>query len=125
MAEYQTFEFQYKTKGGANPANKPRVYFTCHPEDLKSSFDKICADIFTTHDCAVYYTEDMSAKIPEENMKTDLERMNLFVIPVTFSLLTQPSRAFDVDFPFAMEKHIPVLPKMMESGLDELYTMTG
>lgn len=42
----------------------------------------ICGDIFTTHNCAVYYTEDMAAEIPEENRAADLERMNLFVIPV-------------------------------------------
>ena len=117
------FEFQCKTKGNANPQGKPRVYFTCHPDDFARSFEKICEDIFATHDCAIYYTADMSTEIPEENRTTDLERMNLFVVPVTFRLLTQPNRAMDVDFRFAIDNHIPVLPIMLESGIDAIYSL--
>ena len=106
----------------SSPKDKPRVYFTCHPEDFERYFEKICEDIFKTHDCAIYYTEDMTADISNENNLVDLERMNLFVIPVTFRMLSQPNRAMDSDFRFAMEKHIPVLPMMMESGIDEFYS---
>ena len=117
-----SFEFSVKTKGNAKPAGKPRVYFTCHPADFDRSFEKICEDLFAAHDCAVYYTADMNDEIPEDNRETDLNRMNLFVIPITFRLLTQPNRAMNFDFPFAKEKHIPVLPIMLESGIDEFYS---
>lgn len=110
-----------RTKGNANPKGKPRVYFTCHPEDFDRYFEKICQDIFKTHDCAIFYTEDMAEVIAEQDKATDLESNNLFVIPVTFRLLSQPNRAMDGDIPFALEKHIPVLPFMMESGIDEFY----
>ena len=116
-----TSEFKFRTKGNANPKGKPRVFFTCHPQDFNRSFEIICTDILATHDCAVYYSEDMSAEIPEDNRETDLERMNLFVIPVTFRLLSQPNRAMDSDYQFAIDKNIPVLPIMMESGIDEFY----
>jgi hypothetical protein len=43
------------------------------------------------------------------------------VVPVTFKLLTQPNRAMDVDIPYAMEKHIPILPLLMEPGIDAFY----
>lgn len=117
----EKFELSFKTKGNARPNNKPRVFFTCHPEDFKCSFEKICKDVFASHDCTIYYTKDMTTIIPEENRETDLEQMNLFVIPVTFRLLTQPNRAMDSDFYFAKERHIPVLPIMMEAGIDNLY----
>ena len=110
-----------RTKGNANPKGKPRVYFTCHPEDFDRYFDKLCEDIFQTHDCAIFYTEDMNAVIGEQDKSTDLESNNLFVVPVTFRLLSQPNRAMDGDIPFALEKHIPVLPFMMERGIDEVY----
>lgn len=116
------FEFSVKTKGNADPKGKPRVYFTCHPADFGRAFDKICADLFATHDCAVYYTENMTQEVPADNRETDLEHMNLFVIPVSFRLLTQPSRAMDSDFPFAKDKHIPVLPILLENGIDEFYS---
>lgn len=110
-----------KTRGNVNPKGKPRVFFTCHPADFEKYFERICEDIFKTHDCAIYYTEDLSAPIAAEDLTTDLGSNNLFVIPVTFQLLTQPNRAMDTDFAYAKSEHIPVLPIMMELGIDALY----
>lgn len=109
-----------KTKNHVNVGKKPRVYFTCHPEDFEQYFTKICEDIFKTHDCAIYYTKDMIDNFAEDEKKTDLARNNLFVVPVTFKLLSTPNRAMDEDIPYAKEKHIPILPFMMESGIDEV-----
>ncbi|MBE6612950.1 MAG: tetratricopeptide repeat protein [Ruminococcaceae bacterium] len=114
-------ELLYATKGNASPKNKPRVYFTCHPEDFPHCFEKICGDIFQTHDCAIYYTGDMCAELPEEDRAADLGRMNLFVVPVTYRLLSTPNRAMDADIAYAVKEHIPVLPFMMESGIDAFY----
>ena len=110
-----------RTKDGSSPEGKPKVYFTCHPDDFDRYFDKICEDIFKACDCAIYYTEDMTVPIEHENNLVDLERMNLVVMPVTFRLLTQPNRAMDKDFAIAQEKHLAVLPIMMETGIDEFY----
>lgn len=115
-------EFKVRTKGNADPQGKPRVYFTCHPEDLARTFDKVCDDIFKTHDCAIYYTADMATEIPAESRDLDLDRMNLFVLPVTLKLLSTPNRAMDSDHLYAKEKHIPVLPLLFEPGLDEIYS---
>ena len=112
-----------KTRGEQNPSGKRKVYFTCHPQDFEFYFDKVCEDIFQTQDCAIYYTEDMTAPLPEQYLESDLGQMSLFVIPVTFRLLHEKNRAMDFDFAFATsEKHmIPVLPLMMEPGIDEFY----
>ena len=112
-----------RTRGGGSPNGKRRVYFTCHPEDFDRYFDKVCEDIFKTQDCAIYYTADMTAPIPEQYLESDLGQMSLFVMPVTFRLLYEPNRAMDSDYAFATtENHlIPVLPLMMETGIDEFY----
>ena len=115
-------ELLYRTKGNSLPNKKPRVYFTCHPDDFDKSFNKICEDIFKTHDCAIYYTADMTAAFDEQNLDTDLGSMNLFVVPVTFKLLTKPNRAMDFDFSYAQKNHIPVLPIMLEPGIDDFYS---
>ncbi|MBR3767766.1 MAG: tetratricopeptide repeat protein [Clostridia bacterium] len=109
-------------KNKADIDRKPRVYFTCHPDDFDKYFRKICDDIFRSHDCAIYYTEDMTELFAEEDKETDLGRNNLFVIPVTFKLLSTPNRAMDEDFPYAIKEHIPVLPIMLEPGIDVLYS---
>ncbi len=112
-----------RTRGGGDPRGKARVYFTCHPDDVDKYFDKVCEDIFRTQDCAIYYTADMTAPIPEMYRDADLGQMNLFVMPVTFRLLHEKNRAMDSDFEYAAdEKHlIPVLPLMMETGIDEFF----
>ena len=115
------FEFKIETKNKVDIGKKPRVYFTCHPDDFDKHFKQICDDIFKTHDCAVYYSSDMTAEIPEEE-KITLERSNLFVIPVTLRLLTTPNRAMDKDYPYAVAHNIPILPIMMEQGLDSIYS---
>lgn len=62
----ENFEFSFKSKNNTYPGDKPRVYFSCHPDDFDRCFEKICKDIFESHDCTVYYTEDMSVTIPEK-----------------------------------------------------------
>ena len=116
--------FQYSTKGDSRPDGKPKIYFTCHPEDFNRYFEMIKDSIFKTHDCVLFYFENNScnSNVISSDDSVDLERMNLFVIPVTFRLLTEPNRAIDLDLKFAKEKHIPVLPVMMETGIDELYS---
>ena len=115
--------FQIETKNQVQIEKKPRVYFTCHPKDFDTCFKRICADIFQWQDCAIYYTADMSEAIPREDRDVDLGRHNLFVVPVTCKLLTTPNRAMDEDIPYALQEHIPILPIMMESGLDHIYSL--
>ncbi len=114
--------FKVKTKNKVDIDKKARVYFACHPDDFEQYFKKVCDDIFKTHDCAIYYTEDMTQIIAEDEKEVDLGRNNLFVIPVTFNLLTTSNRAMDEDIPYALKEHIPVLPIMMEPGIDEFYS---
>lgn len=123
-------DFLCRTRGNSDPQGKPRVYFTCHPDDLHKYFDKLCEDIFNTHDCAIYYTEDMSLAfdaltnepVSELDVRISLGRMNLFIVPVTFKLLSTPNRAMDTDISYAKTAGIPILPFMMESGIDEIYS---
>ncbi len=113
--------FSYKTKGGSSPENKPKVFFTCHPDDFDKCFDVVCSDIFMYQNCTILYTKDMTTKLNDADTLVDLERMNLFVIPVTSKLLSEPNRTMQFDLKFALSKHIPVLPIMMETGLADLY----
>lgn len=115
-------KFLCRTKGNSVAKGKPRVYFTCYSEDFERYFDKVCEDIFRTHDCAIYYTEDMNEPIADEDKPTELGQMNLFVVPVTFKLLTKPNRAMDDDISYARNEGIPILPLMMEMGIDAVYS---
>lgn len=113
--------FQYKTKGNTSPQGKQKVYFTCHPDDFDRYFEKISNQILNFEDfknCAVWFWD---SEDPYGDIETELSGMKPFVIPVTAKLLETPNRTMDVDVPFALKRHIPVLPLMQENGLDELF----
>ncbi len=114
--------FKVRTRGGASPKGKARVYFTCHPDDFDPYFETICEDIFQHSDCAVYYTANMSSALSPEEMELELGHMALFVVPVTYKLLVQPCRTMDLEIPFAKEHHIPILPLMQEPDLIDIYS---
>ena len=107
----------YITRGNSSPQGKAKVYFVCHPDDLHLC-SEIAEEILSQVNCAVFYCESITD--PKTHMR-DLAEMNLVVIPITTKLLTTPSDARDLEFPFAEAHHIPVLPLMQESGLDELF----
>ena len=92
----------------------PKVYFSCHPDDLKDTFDTVCNDIFRTHECVVFYKKDMADELPEDTRDVDLSRMNLFVFPVTFNLLDSENLSVKRDIEFANRRKKPVLPIVYE-----------
>jgi len=115
-------KFTIKTKNQNAVREKPRVYFTSHPDDFEPYFERICHDIFKTQDCAIYYTDDLREELSDEDFECSLQSMNIFVVPITYKLLTENNRAILVDIPYAIKEGIPILPLMMESKLDLLYS---
>lgn len=111
---------QYKTRGGSSPQGKPKIYFCAHPDDFNLYFNQVAEWIHETQNCTVYY-DDRKSWANEESYYFDLGQMQLFVIPITTNLLTKTNSAIEKEFPFAIENHIPVLPLMMESGLETIY----
>ena len=123
-------KLKYRTRGKSSPAGKPRIYFSCHPDDFAKCLDKICEDILKLQDCAIYYYEtksdgeendESSDAHTDEDYQFELRQMNLFVIPVSFKLLSTPNRCMDHDLRFAQEEHIPVLPLKLEPRLNDLF----
>lgn len=110
---------KFKTRGMSTPKGKPRVYFSAHPKDHLRFFREISDSILEHQNCAVWYTDEAAPELPAH--LEDLKQMQLFVIPVSRELLTQNSFAMDVEIPFAIENHIPVLPLIQEPGLMMLY----
>lgn len=100
------------------PLGKQNVYFICHPDDYEKYFKKIYEDIRKFSNCVVWYNAD-------ENYDTDdisiIEKINLFVVPITTNLLNKKCRAINQDVPYAIQNNIPVLLLMQETELDELF----
>lgn len=107
-------EMNYKTRGNSLPTGKPRVYFCSHPDDFDKYFEEISDDILEKIDCVVWYPENRYDDFDKEELCRVLKEIQLIVIPVTEAFLMGNNRAFDVEFAFAEENHIPILPLMQD-----------
>ncbi|MBE6773712.1 MAG: DUF2225 domain-containing protein [Ruminococcaceae bacterium] len=115
-------KLKWKTKGNSNPQGKPRVYFCCHQDDFEKYFDLVYEEIMKNQNCAIYYDCEPEGEVTEEWLSY-LGEMQLFVIPVTTKFLTKDNKGISTEFPFAEERHIPVLPLMQENGLDDVFSL--
>lgn len=95
---------KYVTKGNTSPSGKPKVYFTCHPDDFDGYFKNICDDIFKTCNCSICYTENMNDEIAEQDLDVVIGANNLVVVPVTRKLLDSSNRTMGLDIPYAKKK---------------------
>lgn len=107
---------KYKTRGNSHPEGKQKIYFACHPDDLRRYIGEITDDIFETQNCAVYYS-DSELDCTEEELISYLSEMQLFVVPITKKLLTEKTHVMDIEIPYALRHHIPILPIMQEEFL--------
>ena len=111
---------KYKTRGMSNPQGKPRVYFCCHENDFTQYFETVSNEILKKQNCAIWYNDDIKNET-DEQFYEDLKQVQLFVVPVTSKFLSKDSKALNKDYQFAVDNHIPVLPLMQESGLEEVF----
>ena len=114
-------KLKVKTKGGSSPQGKPRVYFSCHPDDLDRYLEVLADDIFETQNCAIYYESDPETEADLEELTGQLADMQLFVVVLTTNFLTRASRARDLEYSLAHKLHTPILPIAMEPGLDSIF----
>ena len=112
-------QLKVKTRGNSSPQGKQRVYFCCHPADFPLYFEGISGEILARQNCAVWYDDGNAPR--DEAFLDNLREMQLFVMPVTSRLLYSDNYALAVEFPFAIAHHIPVLPLMQESGLEQAF----
>lgn len=113
-------ELKCKTNKNSSPQGKPRVYFTCHPDDFNNCFGTICEEIFKYQNCAVYYYSP-GKDSADDSRTQQLGDMQLFVMPVTSNLLFKPNYALSLDFKYARENHIRILPIMHEKDLEDVF----
>lgn len=110
---------RYKTRGESDPQGLPKVYFCCHPSDFSKYFDTISDEILKRQNCAIWYIDGAATR--DEDYFAALKQMNLFVMPVTSQLLLTENDALAIDFTFAIQNHIPVLPLAEEDDLEDKF----
>ena len=54
------------TRGMSDPKGKPKVYFSCHPDDFDQAFPVVSEDILRHANCAVWYDEEPDVPVDEQ-----------------------------------------------------------
>ena len=108
-------ELAYKTMAGAAPRGLPQVYFCAHPDDKDRFLEQTAAELHGVRNCALWY--DTGRPAPGRDWQLELGQMQLFVVTVTARFLHGDCRARQEELPFALQRHIPVLPILREPGL--------
>ena len=76
------------------------------------------------NNCSIWYIDpsDDTSSFDVEDFELQMKDIQLVVIPVTTKLLINDTFAIQVIFEVAKNNHIPVLPLVMEDGLDDVYS---
>lgn len=121
-------ELRYVTREMGDPRGRPKVFFSCHPADFDMAFSLVSEDVLKRANCAVWYDpelprggQDISSEKERKEYLAALDGMQLMVFAVTSRFLEEPSRARDLELPYALKAHIPVLPLMLEKNLEHQF----
>ena len=116
----------YKTRGQSTPQGKQHVFFSAHPIDQEKYFEELSNEILKVINWAIWYEDDTIEQNAKHAVENDhlkvLSRMRLLVVPVTSTLLFSNCETLTTDIIYAKDKHIPILPIMMEPGLVNEFT---
>jgi len=114
----------YRPQNIRDPRNHPRrIYFSCTEADLQY-FDRIAQDIWKIYSDCVIAHRDFSQKLDLEDHFDQIDNVQLMVIPVTKQLLNTENFAWDTEFQRAAEKHISILPFLMDAEVQEKFNET-
>ena len=100
---------------------RQKIWICAHALDYDAYLEDVCRDLFRAWDCIVCYDEEPFAEYDKEELCSQLRETSLFVVLVTERFLTTENRAREVEFKFARDEGIPVLPIIQQPGLDNLF----
>ena len=99
---------------------KKNVYITGHAKDV-FRFETIAEEILSLLDCKVYINNTVQFDEKIEEHLFFLAEMDVIVVAVTKSFLTEDNPARDIEFEFIKEKKIPVLPILLEENFEHVF----
>lgn len=117
-------DFYYKTRGEEHSlqnipsqysslAEKPKLYFACHSQDFESCFAELSKDLLEKWDVAIWFDHGADTeknKWELQRLQDFLQDVQILVLAVTPALLETTCQAWQIEYTFAKEHHIPILP---------------
>lgn len=100
--------------------NQIKACLSCIPDDYDKYCEKILGHIIPlSNSIDIYYNDSNVIREENKNAYYDcLKEFDLFIIPISYTFLSNKSIARDVDALYAMKNNYPILPIIVEPGLE-------
>lgn len=113
---------RYEIRDGGSLRGKQKVIFCSTAEDEELYYTQLSDEIFRKHkNIAIWRVNDPGIPLSWSErlrMEFELSSINLLIFPVTKKFLYTENDARCFLLPKALENHIPVLPFVMEDGIE-------
>ena len=108
---------------GENTKGKNYVFFAAHPEDKELYFNTLWNEITSVEENCTFWFDTHADQPWIVTLSDYLTQtgIQLFVFPVTYKLLTSRCNAITALLPYAIEEKAPILPILLEPGLEGMY----
>ena len=108
---------RYTVRQNSDSAFQHKV-FCAFASDDHAHFDRIAKDILSLFDCALFYYPERVTPPELDTLEADLDAMSAIVLIVTSRFLFGNDPFFQNVVHYAKERGIPILPILMEEGLE-------
>lgn len=113
-------EFLYKTRGSSSPDGKSRICILGHPDDFPLYFESLSNQILEWYNCSIWYTFDEIFALDEDS-NFHISQMQVVIVMATRRFFEEKQFTVQAAQSLSEALHIPFLPIVYESGIDNLY----
>ena len=106
---------------GENPKGKNYIFFAAHPDDKDRYFNTLYNEITAIEENCAFWFDTQPEQPWDDTVTADLNRMQLFLFPVTAKLLTTGDHAIHKLLSYAKQSNTSIIPILMEPGLENMY----
>ena len=114
------FHLKHLENGDSEGARRRKLLCLFHPDDL-AVFKTVAQGILEQSDCSLYYAEQEALLRDEEMIGAVLSDVSAVVLVVTSRFLFKDCAARQIALPQVKQSALPILPILMETGLEEAF----
>ena len=111
----------YRSRDNEYPKNKPRVYYIAHKFDFETYLPIVTNDLLNACDCVLWFKDGEDHFLDKDEATETLNQIQLLVVIITPNFLLSNECVDSIEIKYAKDNHIPILPIVMEGGLDNLF----
>ena len=107
---------RYFNENSSNSPKKPEILISMHPIDRCDRFENLCNGIIEKTDCSIRYYDS-----PSDTERIDFDEIDCVICIVTEKYILWNNSGFVSECLGAMNNDVPIIPVMLEDGIENLF----